>query len=249
MQDRQDRQRSTWRDHLGAGRALVLQHVLHQVDAAARAVALVAEQDIGRAGGGAEAAVDAGADRLFRGGHGGSLQLFGAEAGLHGLSLPGGGGVRARPLGSKHRLDAGRQGGRGGAFGLEASARRRGRPRRADQGRRGRPARTAAARTRSAWASSPGGADEPDQAAGPVVEPGGASRSCSASASRQPSAGGTATRQTAGRRPAQRPTSRMSAHEGGAGLGLQAARPGRAGRPACAGVPPEAGLHALRGRQ
>ena len=46
-----------------AGRA-ALQHVLDQVDAAARAVELVAEQHIGRAGRGAEAAMHAGAQDL-----------------------------------------------------------------------------------------------------------------------------------------------------------------------------------------
>ena len=49
---------------LGARRAVVLEHLLHQVDAAARAVALVAEQHVGRAGGGAEAAVHAAAQDL-----------------------------------------------------------------------------------------------------------------------------------------------------------------------------------------
>ncbi len=42
------------------------EHVLDQVDAAARAVELVAEQHIGRAGRGAEAAMHAGAQDLFR---------------------------------------------------------------------------------------------------------------------------------------------------------------------------------------
>ena len=45
-------------------RPVVLQHVLDQVDAPARRVALVAEQHIGRAGRGAEAAMHAGAQDL-----------------------------------------------------------------------------------------------------------------------------------------------------------------------------------------
>jgi len=49
-------------DHLGRGIALVLQHVLDEVDAPPRAVELVAKQHIGRAGGGTEAAMDAFAD-------------------------------------------------------------------------------------------------------------------------------------------------------------------------------------------
>ena len=53
-------------DRLGVAGSLVLQHVLDQVDAAARAVELVAEQHVGRAGRGAEAAMHAGAQNLFR---------------------------------------------------------------------------------------------------------------------------------------------------------------------------------------
>ena len=52
-------------DHLGRGRAVVLQHVLDQVDAPPRAVELVAEQNIGRASRSAEPAMDAGAQDLF----------------------------------------------------------------------------------------------------------------------------------------------------------------------------------------
>ena len=64
--------------HLGARRAVVLEHLLHQVDAAARAVALVAEQHVGRAGGGAEAAVHAAAQDLVDLGDARVLQLLGA---------------------------------------------------------------------------------------------------------------------------------------------------------------------------
>ena len=49
---------------LGRG-AAGLQHVLDQVDAAARAVEFVAEQQEGRAGRGAEAAMHAGAQHLL----------------------------------------------------------------------------------------------------------------------------------------------------------------------------------------
>ena len=48
-------------DHLGGRRPVVLQHVLDQVDAPARRIELVAEQHVGRAGRGAEAAMHAGA--------------------------------------------------------------------------------------------------------------------------------------------------------------------------------------------
>ena len=53
-------------DHLRRRRPVVLQHVLDEIDAASRAVELVAEQHIGRAGRGAEAAMHAGAQDLFR---------------------------------------------------------------------------------------------------------------------------------------------------------------------------------------
>ncbi len=51
-------------DDLGGRRPVVLQHVLDQVDAPARGIELVAEQHIGRAGRGAEAAMHAGAQDL-----------------------------------------------------------------------------------------------------------------------------------------------------------------------------------------
>jgi hypothetical protein len=51
-------------DHFGGRRPVVLQHLLDQVDAAARRIELVAEQHIGRAGRGAEAAMHAGAEDL-----------------------------------------------------------------------------------------------------------------------------------------------------------------------------------------
>ena len=54
------------RRHFGVGRPVVLEHVLDQIDAPARAIELVAEQHIGRAGRGAEAAMHAGAQNLVR---------------------------------------------------------------------------------------------------------------------------------------------------------------------------------------
>ena len=51
-------------DHFGRRRLVLLQHLLDQIDAAARAIELVAEQHIGRTGCGAEAAMDAGAQDL-----------------------------------------------------------------------------------------------------------------------------------------------------------------------------------------
>jgi hypothetical protein len=53
-------------DHLGGRRGAVLQHVLDQVDASARRIELVAQQHIGRAGRGAEAAVHARAQDALR---------------------------------------------------------------------------------------------------------------------------------------------------------------------------------------
>lgn len=46
-------------DHLGGGRLVALQHVLRQIDPPAGAVQFVTEEDVGRAGSGAEPAVDA----------------------------------------------------------------------------------------------------------------------------------------------------------------------------------------------
>ena len=89
MQARQDRQRSTWRDDLLVRRLAALQHVLDQVDAAARAVELVAEQDVGRAGRGAEAAMDAGAEDLLRDRDVRIGELGEGEVGLHGFRRPG----------------------------------------------------------------------------------------------------------------------------------------------------------------
>ena len=64
MQARQDRQRSMCLTTSGVGGSVLLQHLLDQVDAPARAIELVAEQHIGRAGRGAEAAMHAGAQDL-----------------------------------------------------------------------------------------------------------------------------------------------------------------------------------------
>ena len=62
---------------------MALEHLLDEVDAAARAVELVAEQLVGRAGGGAEAAVHALAqDRLGFLALGGAGEL-GGDGGLH----------------------------------------------------------------------------------------------------------------------------------------------------------------------
>src|SRR3546814_4282037 len=67
---------------------IFLQHVLDQVNAAARAIEFVAEKDIGRAGRGAKAAMHAFADHRFRTGHGriGKRRL--GEFSLHGRYPP-----------------------------------------------------------------------------------------------------------------------------------------------------------------
>ncbi len=70
-------------DDLLVGRPAVLQHVLDQVDAAARAVELVAERHIGRAGGGAETAMHAFAQDLLRFGDMRIGKLGKGEIGLH----------------------------------------------------------------------------------------------------------------------------------------------------------------------
>src|SRR3569623_1998983 len=83
-------------DHLGRRRTVLFQHLLDQVDAAARGIQLVAEQHIGRARGGAEAAMHAGAQDLLRFGGLRISELGEGEGGLHytpahmrpGLSTP-----------------------------------------------------------------------------------------------------------------------------------------------------------------
>ena len=85
MQERHERQRSICLTTSGDRRLAALQHVLDQIDAPARRIEFVAEQQIGRAGGGAEAAMNAGAENLLRTGHGGVFQLIGREVGLHRL--------------------------------------------------------------------------------------------------------------------------------------------------------------------
>ena len=51
-------------DHVGGGGLVPLQHLLDEIDAAARAIELVTEQHISGAGRKAEAAVNAGAQNL-----------------------------------------------------------------------------------------------------------------------------------------------------------------------------------------
>src|SRR5688572_16564800 len=70
-------------DHFGGRLTLVLKHLLHQVDAAAWGIELVAKQHVGRAGGGAESAVHALADHGLRRCHGRIGENLGCEACLH----------------------------------------------------------------------------------------------------------------------------------------------------------------------
>ena len=53
----------------GRGRFPAFQHLLHEIDAPARAIALISELQIGRAGRGAEAAMDAGAQDIVGSGN------------------------------------------------------------------------------------------------------------------------------------------------------------------------------------
>src|SRR5258708_1242152 len=71
---------------LGRGRRIALQHMLHQYDAPARTIALVTQDQIGRTGRGAEAAMHARAQRLLRVLHVRIGQLLGAERGAHQMS-------------------------------------------------------------------------------------------------------------------------------------------------------------------
>ena len=70
-------------DLFGGRRAVVLEEALDLVDAAARAVEFVAEQDVGRAGRGAEAAMDAGAQDAVHRLDGRVGELGQGEIGLH----------------------------------------------------------------------------------------------------------------------------------------------------------------------
>ena len=65
-------------------RPVVLEHVLDEVDAAARRIELVAVEYISRARGGTETAMHAGAQNLFRFGHIRIGKLRESEGGLHG---------------------------------------------------------------------------------------------------------------------------------------------------------------------
>ena len=70
-------------DHLFCRRFAIFQHVLDHINAATRTVEFVAQEQIGRAGGGAKTAMDAGAQDFFRRLHMGVGQLRRAEIGLH----------------------------------------------------------------------------------------------------------------------------------------------------------------------
>ena len=70
-------------DRARVGGAALFQHVLDQVNAPARTVEFVAQHLVGRAGGGAQAAVHAGPQDLVRPRHGGVFQLIGRECRLH----------------------------------------------------------------------------------------------------------------------------------------------------------------------
>ena len=82
-------------DRPRVGHPFVLQHVLDQVDAPARAVELVAEHLIGRAGRGAEPAMHAGAQDVIGARGAGIGQLRRGKFGFHGLTPP----CPARPSG------------------------------------------------------------------------------------------------------------------------------------------------------
>ncbi len=71
----------------GAGGLLPFQHLLDEVDAAARAVQLIAQRLVGGAGGGAKAAVHAFAQNGFGLLASRGAKVFGGEIGLHGVSL------------------------------------------------------------------------------------------------------------------------------------------------------------------
>src|SRR5438270_10054418 len=69
-------------DRLPIGRLALLEHVLDEIDAAARAVELIAEEHISRAGGGAESAMHAFAQDHIGGCDMRIGKLLGGETGL-----------------------------------------------------------------------------------------------------------------------------------------------------------------------
>ena len=172
MQARQERQRSMCLTTSAVAGPVVLQHVLDQIDAPARAVELVAEQHIGRAGGGAEAAMDAVAQDLVRDfGDRSDRQLGGVKAGLHATTTrlaymrPG----LSMPLDRSCPSPAG-QARPGRGLRLEHRAPRRARAAgAANQGRVAAAAPTAP-RTSCGTARRRRRQREPDEPAGPVVE-------------------------------------------------------------------------------
>ena len=72
-----------WRVTVASAGASLLQHVLDEVDAPARAVPLVAQQRVGGAGGEAEPAVNAGPQHFVGLGHRRVRELLRGELGLH----------------------------------------------------------------------------------------------------------------------------------------------------------------------
>ena len=83
----------------------ILEHLLHEVDAAARAVALVAGEHIGRAGRGAETAMDATPQDRIGAGDARIGELDVSETGLHGSrAYPW---IHAAGLEYPHRIEGG----------------------------------------------------------------------------------------------------------------------------------------------
>ena len=76
------------RCHFRRRRPVVLKHVLDEVDASARRIELVAVEHIGRAGRGAEAAMNAGAEDFFRFRHGRIGKLRQGKGCLHARRPP-----------------------------------------------------------------------------------------------------------------------------------------------------------------
>ena len=83
MQARQERQRSICLTTSWRRRPVLLQHLLDEIDPAARAIEFVAEQHVGRAGRGAEPAMHAGAQDLVGFRDIGIGELREAEFGFH----------------------------------------------------------------------------------------------------------------------------------------------------------------------
>ena len=83
MQDRQDRATINMLRYLGIGRSVVFQHILDQIDASPGRIHLIAQSNVGWAGGGAKSTMHTIAQDCVRIGNIGISKLGEGKTGLH----------------------------------------------------------------------------------------------------------------------------------------------------------------------